>query len=109
MNDELLKKFDDGIQKESRSREMYKIVFTTEDGKDIEYEILATFKNKETKKIYYIMTDNTRDLNNKLNISFFYVNYKGDNSKVVDNFYPVLDENELKMVMDVFDKIKADL
>ena len=28
MNDELLKKFDDGIKKESGSREMYKIVFT---------------------------------------------------------------------------------
>ena len=107
-----VKKFEAAIKNKAKSRDMYKIVFTTTDGKDIEYEILATFRNTKTKKIYYIMTDNTRDHDNKLNISFFYIIYEGDGIEIeeMDNdFYPVVDDDEIKMVMEVFDKIKADL
>ena len=61
-----LNNFESSIKKEAKSRDMYKIVFTDEFGKDIEYEIIATFKHKANKKIYYIMTDNTRS-NNTVN------------------------------------------
>ena len=92
-----------GDKKEIINREMYKMIFTTKEGQDIEYEIILTFKNHTNKKIYYIMTDNTRSDNNELNITPFYVNYD-DNT-----FYPVLDDNELSMVLEVFNKIKNNL
>ena len=93
------------VKKNAKSRDMYKILFTTEDGKDIEYEIILTFKSKENKKIYYIMTDNTRSTKNELNITSFYINYN-ENSEV---FYPVVDDEELKMVFEVFDKVQSNL
>ena len=111
MNDEALKKFDSEIKKKVKSREMFKFIFTDDEGKDVEYEILATFRNKKTKRIYY-MTDNTRGSNNELNISFYYIDYNEDNHdiNVIDNtFYAVENDDEIKMVMEVFDKIKANL
>lgn len=97
---------DTKIKKASQERDMYKFIFTTSEGKDIEYEIILTFKNKVNNKIYYIVTDNTRSRDNELNITAFYVNY--DNNED-DIFYPVTDDNELKMVFDVFNKVKNDL
>lgn len=112
MNDKVLKNFDSEIKKKAKSREMFKFIFTDDEGKDVEYEILATFRNKKTKRIYYIMTDNTRSSNNELNISFYYIDYTEDDSdiNVIDNsFYAVESEDEIKMIMEVFNKIKADL
>jgi uncharacterized protein YrzB (UPF0473 family) len=107
-----LNNFESSIKKEAKSRDMYKIVFTDEFGKDIEYEIIATFKHKTNKKIYYIMTDNTRSNNNELNITAYYINYTGNDieiNEVSNDFYPVVDDNELKMVFDVFNKIKDNI
>ena len=98
-----------GDKKEIINREMYKMIFTTKEGQDIEYEIILTFKNHTNKKIYYIMTDNTRTENNELNITPFYVNYDDNKLNEDNTFYPVLDDNELSMVFDVFNKIKNDL
>ncbi len=103
----LYKNIDNMIKNESKSHDMYKVIFTTSDGKDIEYEILLTFKSKSNKKIYYIMTDNTFS-DNKLNITAFYIKYDENNINLDDEtFYPVTDDDELKMTFDVFNKCKA--
>ena len=112
MNDKILDNFDSEVKKAAKSRDMYKIIFTTEDGKDMEYEIVATFKSKANKKIYYIMTDNTRSKDNELNITPFYIDYDEDDeepSDIDEGFYPVTDDDELKMVFDVFNDIKSNL
>lgn len=107
MNDKILKNFDSEIKKKTNSRDMFKIVFTDESGKDIEYEIVATFRNKNTRRIYYIMTDNTRSENNELNIVPFYVDYVEEVMDEIDErFYPVEDDEEFEMVMNVFNAIK---
>ena len=95
------------IIKDIKSHDMYKVIFTTSDGKDIEYEIILTFKSKSNKKIYYIMTDNTRSNDNKLNITAFYVKYDDTFNSNDETFYPVVDDTELKMVLEVFNKCKA--
>lgn len=107
MDDKLLKNFDSEIKKKTNSRDMFKIVFTDENGKDIEYEILATFRNKVTRRIYYIMTDNTRSENNELNVVPFYIDYVEEVMDEIDErFYPVEEDDEFKMVMNVFNAIK---
>ena len=112
MSDIKFDNLDNEIKQKAKSREMYKIIYTTEDGNDVEYEVVATFKSKKNKKIYYIMTDNTRSKKNELNITPFYINYdEKSDVYVADNemFYPVVDDNELQMVLDVFDNIKNNL
>ena len=109
MDDRLLNNLDSEIKKKAKLRDMYKIIFTDEDGKDIEYEIVATFKNKTNKKIYFILTDKKRTSNNELIITAYYIDYVEDNGELNDfndNFYPVVDDEELKMVMNVFNNIK---
>ena len=105
MKDNIYDNLESNIKNISLSRDMYKIVFETEDNKDIEYEIVATFRSKSKKKIYYIMTDNTRSDNDELNITAYYVN----EDEAFDEFYPVIDDNELKMVYDVFNKIQNNI
>ncbi len=112
MDEKFYKNFENEIKKKAKSRDMYKIIFTTEDGKDIEYEIIATFKSRLNKKIYFIMTDNTRSEKDELNVFAFYILYdetENEPSDVNETFYPVVDADELKMVFYVFDKIKRDL
>lgn len=106
MKDNIYDNLESNIKNISLSRDMYKIVFTTEDDQDIEFEIVTTFRSKSRKKIYYIMTDNTRSENGELNILVFYVN---DNEEATDKFYPVNDDDELKMVYDVFNKIQNNI
>ena len=109
MNGKLLDNLNKKIKKKAKSREMYKIVFTDEDGKDIEYEIILTFKSKANEKIYYVMTDNTRSINNELNIMAYYIDYDetlDEPSDVNETFYPVVNDDELEMVMEVFNKVK---
>jgi uncharacterized protein YrzB (UPF0473 family) len=109
MNGKLLDNLNKEIKKKAKSREMYKIVFTDEDGKDIEYEIILTFKSKGNEKIYYVMTDNTRSINNELNIMAYYIDYDetlDEPSDVNETFYPVVNDDELEMVMEVFNKVK---
>ena len=106
MKDKINVDFEKSIIEKAKSRDMYKIVFTDSNDKDIEYEIVATFKNNTNKKLYYLLTDNTRT-NKELNIFAYYTNYEDE---VEDNlFYPVVEEEELNMVKEVFEKIKADL
>ena len=107
MNDNMIKKLNNEVKNKIKSRDMYKIIFTNEDGKDIEYEILLTFRSKSNNKIYYVMTDNTR--NNKLNIIPFYVECDKDieeNTDIEEEFFPVTDEEELEMVFNVFNDVK---
>ena len=109
MNDKIFDNLDNEIKKKAETRDMYKIIFTDAEGKDIEYEIVATFKDKANNKIYYIVTDNTRGPNNELKITAYYINYMENNNELDDfnnTFYPVIDDDELQMVMDVFNNIK---
>ena len=111
MDNKVMNNLEKVVKEKSNSRDMFKIIFTNEDGKDIEYEILATFKSSNNNKLYYVMTDGTKE-NNKLNISVFYVNYNEqleEPSEVDERFYPVLDDEELNMVMEVFNKIKDEI
>ena len=112
MNDKTLDNFESEIKKKAKERDMFKIIFTDQDGKDIEYEIILTFKSKKNKKIYYIMTDNTRSENNELNITPFYIDYDEEYeepSEINESFYPVDDEEELNMVLDVFNSVKGNI
>ncbi len=112
MSDIVLDKMNSTVKQTAKSRDMYKIIFTTDDEKDIEYEIIATFKSSKNKKIYYIMTDNTRSDNNELNITPFYIDYDDEDdepSEINECFYPVEDDDELKMVFDIFNNIKSNL
>ena len=112
MKENLINNFDNIIKKEASKRDIHKFVFTDASGKDIEYEIIATFKNKANKKIYYIMTDNTRSNDNELNITAYYVNYTENSiemNEVSNDFYPVVDDNELQMVFNVFNNIKDNI
>ena len=112
MDDKILNNFDSLVKNAAKSRDMYKVIFTDEEGKDIEYEIILTFKSKKNKKIYYIMTDNTRSENNELNITPFFIDYDEDDeepSEMDERFYPVVDDDELKMVLDVFSNAKGNL
>lgn len=99
------------IKNKSISRDIYKIIFTNKDNKDIEYEIIATIKSKAKKKIYYLLTDNTRDNDNKLRITVYYINYDENKelSDINDVFYPVIDNNELESVFAIFNKIQRNL
>lgn len=112
MNDNIINKLAPALKAKTSSRDIYKQVFTTADGKDVEYEIIATFINRTRQKFYYIMTDNTKSENNELNISAFYVEYEGEDDDLTEadeGFYPVEDDEELAMVMDVFNQIKGNL
>jgi len=93
-------------------KEIYKLEFTNEDGIKVEYEVLLTFKSEKYNKVFYIMTDNSTDENNKLNTYAFYTNnieYSYEEVNSDDTFYSVVDDEELKLVYDVFDKVKKEL
>ena len=79
-----------------------KFNFTTEDGKNIEYEKLLSFRSKKNGKFYLVVTDNTRDEFDNLNIYAYYIS---DNF----NFSPVEDELELEMVTDVYNRVKGEI
>ncbi len=104
MNNTLLSNISNNIKK---NRDFYKIIFTNEENKDVEYEVVATFKSKSRKKIYYLLTDNERNKDNSLKISAYYINYDENGGKEI--FYPVVDDQELKMVWDVFNKIQNEI
>ncbi len=95
------------IKKIVSNRELNTIIFTKEDNTDVEMEIIATFKNNNYKKIYYIMTDHTRSEKNELNVYYFYINY--DENIDNETFYPVVDEKEINMVNDVFKQIQNNI
>ncbi len=45
-----------------------KFIITNNEGQEIEYEVLFTFDNNETKKSYIIFTDNTLDENDNIKV-----------------------------------------
>lgn len=79
-----------------------KFNFITEDGEKIEYEKLLSFRSKKNGKFYLVVTDNTRDEFDNLNIYAYYIS---DNF----NFSPVEDELELEMVTGVYNRIRGDI
>ena len=78
-----------------------KFEFIKENGEKIEYEKLVSFHSKKNGKFYMIVTDNTKDEFDNLNI---YAYYMSNNF----NFSPVEDEKELEMVNAVYDKIQEE-
>lgn len=81
-------------------QDKYKVNFVTEDGKEIEYERLLTFRKGN--KFYSVMTDNTRDEDGDLN-TYAYCIEDGETS-----LKPVVDEKELEMVTTVFNKVQEE-
>lgn len=60
-------------------RKTFKII--TDDGKEIEYEIILAFKWTKTNKYYIVYTDNTKDENDKLNI-YAAIYYPNDDTRL---------------------------
>ena len=81
-------------------QEKYKVNFVTEDGKEIEYERLLTFRKGN--KFYSVMTDNTRDEKGDLN-TYAYCIGEGETS-----LRPVEDEKELEMVTTIFNMVQEE-
>ncbi len=80
--------------------EKYKVNFVTEDGKEIVYERLLTFRKGN--KFYTVVTDNTRDEDGDIN-TYVYCIEDGETS-----LKPVEDEKELEMVNVVFNKVQEE-
>lgn len=80
--------------------EKYKVNFVTEDGKEIEYERLLTFRRGN--KFYTVMTDHTKDEDGDIN-TYAYCIEDGETS-----LKPVEDEKELEMVNIVFNKVQEE-
>ena len=60
-------------------KKTFKII--TDDGKEIEYEIILAFKWTKTNKYYIVYTDNTKDENDKLNI-YAAIYYPNDDTRL---------------------------
>lgn len=84
--------------------DLYKYTFIDDNNVEREYEVLMSFKSKKYKKVFFIMTDNLIGENNKLNTYAFYIYDAND-----DVFNPVVDQNELQYINDVFNKMKMEL
>jgi len=83
-------------------KDINKFLFTTEDGNTIEYEKLLSFHSNKNKKFYMIVTDNTKDEEGNLNTFAYY--FMDDDL----NIKPVLDEQELEMITNVYNNIKEE-
>ena len=74
----------------------YKFTFETEDGKEIECEVLFSFYLKKQDKQYWIITDNTFDDDRNLNIYVYY--NSGDNQDLI----AVTDKEELDSINNIY-------
>ncbi len=94
-----------------KDQELYKYTFIDDNNNEVDYEVLATFHNKNDKKIYYVMTDNTKSPNGKLNISVFYNEYKEEGKEILtdEKFNPLTNEKELDMVLESFKNLQKEL
>jgi len=82
----------------------YKYTFVDENNNEVEYEILLSFKSDKYKKLFYIMTDNNKSENNKLNTFGFYTSLDGD-----EEFKPVTDDNEIELIQEVFNAVEKEI
>ena len=74
----------------------YKFTFETEDGKEIECEVLFSFYLKKQDKQYWIITDNTFNDDGNLNIYVYY------NSSVNQELIAVTDKEELDSINKIY-------
>ncbi len=72
--------------------------FITDDGEEIEYEKLCSFRIDD--KFYIIFTDNTKDEKECLNTYAYYFTHDDTELR------PVEDEMEIKKVTEVYNTIK---
>lgn len=88
--------------------DLYKYVFVDENNNEKEYEILLSFKSEKYKKIFFVMTDNTRGENDKLNTYAFYMkdNLNEGSNPIDETFNPVVDDDELKYIDEVFNNLQ---
>ena len=70
--------------------------FTDDEGKEVEYEILAAFELAKTEKNYVVFTDNTTDDKGNLNI-FALIYYPDDDTR----FEPIETEEEWQAIDDI--------
>ena len=81
----------------------YGFKFQTNDDKIIDCELILSFYSNKKNRHYLLFTDNTTDEKGSLNVYPYYE--ETSNSEVS----PVVDEEELKIVNFVYDKIKLEL
>lgn len=74
----------------------YKFTFETEDGKEIECEVLFSFYLKKQDKQYWIITDNTLNDDGNLNIYVYY------NSSINQELIAVTDKEELDSINKIY-------
>ena len=80
-------------------KEKYQFVFESEDGKNIDCEVLLSFSMPKKGKNYVLFTDNTYDEDNNLNV---YVYYSKINE---EELLPVTNEKELEMINKLYDDV----
>ncbi len=109
MNELFNEKLEKKLKEVMAQKDFYKFTFIDENDKEIEYEIVLTFKSKSRKKIYYVLTDKTTNENNELNVTVYYIDYDEDYMMMDDDttFHPVVDDEELSMVYDVLHKLQG--
>lgn len=76
--------------------------FIDEFGNEVEYERLLSFKSKKNNKVYFVLTDNILNEKNEQNLYCYFINLDDHDNK----FYPV-SEDEIKMVKDVYERVKG--
>jgi len=91
----------------NKQYDLYKYVFIDENNVEKEYEILLSFKSEKYNKIFFVMTDNLMGENNKLNTYAFYIDSNQiENENIGGTFNPVIDNEELKYVDEVFNNVQ---
>jgi uncharacterized protein YrzB (UPF0473 family) len=76
-----------------------KIIFTDEDGKEREFELLFTFDSEETSKSYAVLA--TEDENGELEV--IAAIYNPNEEDEIGELFPIEDESEWEMVEKTID------
>lgn len=77
----------------------------TEDGKEVECEVLFTFESDETKKNYIVYTDNTTDEGGNTKVYASIYDPNDDNIKLS----PIETEKEWKVIETILNELQAEV
>lgn len=84
--------------------ESQKFVVMTDEGKEVECEVLFSFDSDETKKHYIVYTDNTTD--EAGNTKVYASTYDPENT---DKLEPIETEKEWKIIETILDELQKQL
>ena len=77
---------------------------TTDDGQQIECEVLFTFESDETKKNYIVYTDNTTDEDGNTKVYASIYNPDDENIKLL----PIETDKEWKVIETILEELQAE-